>query len=72
MSWKPEVYVKPDGWVRNGLVFATKEEVEANANDLLDRWLLVLDCRAVEVPDAEFPVNHKWDIEKHELTGVEK
>jgi hypothetical protein len=50
MSWKPEVFVEGK-WSRNGLVFATREEAEANAKDLMWRWFLVRDSRAVEVED---------------------
>ena len=56
MAWKPEV--KVDGeWSQNALVFATKEEAEANARNLMSRWMLVTDSRAVEV-DAK--VNYRW------------
>jgi len=60
MAWKPEVQVQGEGdkWLRNGLVFATKEEAEANARDLMSRWILVTDCRAAEVDE---PVNYQWD-----------
>jgi len=54
MSWKPEVEV--DGqFSRNALVFATKEEAEASAKDLFNRWMLTTDWRAVEVDE---PVNY--------------
>ena len=65
MAWKPEVMV--DGkWARNGLVFATKEEAEANARDLLMRWFVPTDSRAVESDD---PVNYRWT--KNGLVAVE-
>ena len=55
-SWKPEV--KVDGkFSQNGLVFATKEEAENNAKDLMWRWMLVTDSRAVE---SELPVNYSY------------
>lgn len=59
MSWKPEVQVAGEGdkWCQNALVFATKEEAEANARDLMSRWLLVTACRAGESSD---PVNYRW------------
>ena len=57
MSWKPEVLVNGK-WSRNGLVFATKEEAERSAHDLMNRWTLVEDCRAVEVDEI---VNYKID-----------
>ncbi|AZO48068.1 hypothetical protein [Mesorhizobium sp. M4B.F.Ca.ET.058.02.1.1] len=56
MSWKPEVFVEGK-WSRNGLVFATKEEAEANAKDLMWRWTMVQDSRAAESTD---PVNYTY------------
>jgi hypothetical protein len=36
MAWKPEVIADNTGkWYGNGLRFATKEEAEANALDLM-------------------------------------
>ncbi len=56
MSWKPEVEV--DGkFSRNGLVFETEAEAKASAQNLMDRWLLVTDCRAVEVDEKP---NYRW------------
>jgi hypothetical protein len=59
-TYKPEVQVSGEGdkWHRNGLVFATMQEAEANARDLMSRWMLVTACRGVEV-DGETP-NYKW------------
>jgi len=54
MSWKPEVLVHGQ-WSQNALVFATEDEAKESANDLMNRWLLVEDCRAVEVDE---PVNY--------------
>ena len=46
MSYKPEVLV--DGqWSQNSVVFATEEEALTSARDLMRRWMLVCDCRAV-------------------------
>lgn len=56
MSWKPEVFVSGK-WYANALVFATKEEAENNARDLLMRWLVPTDSRAVESAD---PVNYTY------------
>ena len=56
MNWRPMVHV--DGsWAGNGLVFATKEEAEANAKDLMWRWILVTGSKAQE---TEEPVNYRW------------
>ncbi len=59
MSWTPEVQVMGEGnkWSQNSLVFATREEAEASARDLMGRWFLVENCRAVEVDE---PVNCRW------------
>jgi len=58
MSFKPEVQTDTTGiWYGNDLRFATHKEAEANAVHLGQRWLLVLDTRAVESPD---PVNYQF------------
>jgi hypothetical protein len=58
MSWKPEVQTngRPE-WTGNALRFATREEAEANVNELASRWMLVTGVRAVESDD---PVNYAW------------
>ena len=58
MSFKPQVQTDSSGnWYDNALRFATREEAEANASNLADRWFLVTDYRAVE---SEDPVNYAW------------
>jgi hypothetical protein len=47
MSWKPEVFVDGE-WGGNAMAFATKEEAEEWARDLLNRWFVPTDSRAVE------------------------
>jgi hypothetical protein len=44
-------------WGRNALVFATKEEAERNAHDLMMRWFATDDSRAVE---SDEPVNYRY------------
>lgn len=57
MSWKPEVQTDDSGkWYTNALRFATEEEAEISAKDLMSRWLLVRACRASESDD---PVNYR-------------
>lgn len=57
-SWAPEVIADGSGkWSRNGLRFATKEESDANAQDLYSRWTAVREWRSVETDD---PVNSRW------------
>lgn len=68
MSWKPEVKTGNDNeWYGNALAFETKEEAEYSARELMNRWMLVVDCRAVE---SDEPVNYRIDFEKHELVAV--
>jgi hypothetical protein len=61
MPFKPEVKVVNNGgkWSQNALVFATREEAEASARDLFDRWTATEDHRAVEVDDTHV-VNYRW------------
>lgn len=57
MSFKPEV--STDGgrtFNQNALVFATREEAKTSARDLMGRWMLVTDWRAVESSD---PVSYR-------------
>ena len=68
MSWKPEVQTGRDPkWYGNSLAFATKEEAEYSARDLMNRWLLVVDCRAVESDEV---VNYRIDLTTGEMTAV--
>lgn len=65
MAWKPEMQVEGK-WCRNGLVFATKEEADAQGHDLLMRWFVPTDHRSVEVDE---PVNYRYV--GHDLVAVE-
>ena len=56
VSWKPEVFVQGE-WSGNALRFATREESDAYAKDLMGRWTLVRDTRSVESSE---PVTHEW------------
>ena len=61
MSFKPQVkVVGEESWHTNGLVFATLLEALASAHDLACRWFLVTEWGAVEVDDAEYPVNYSF------------
>ena len=56
MSFKPSV--STDGGAtfnENNLAFATREEAEASAKDLMWRWMLVTDWRVIE---SDEPVNY--------------
>jgi hypothetical protein len=57
MSYRPMVYVQGE-WAGNGLRFATSDEAEASARNLMARWFLVDDIR-VDMSDDE--VNYVWD-----------
>jgi hypothetical protein len=57
-SFKPEVIADNSGqWCGNALRFATREEAEANVQDLMMRWLLVRETRVVESDDEP---NYRW------------
>ena len=56
MSFRPMVLVQGE-WSGNALRFATREEAEANAADLFQRWLLPTDYR---VDESDDPVNYRW------------
>ena len=56
MSFKPSV--STDGGAtfnENNLAFATREEAEISAKDLMSRWMLVTDWRVIE---SDQPVNY--------------
>lgn len=57
MSFKPEVRTGSDPkFYANNLAFATREEAERSAKDLMSRWLLVVEWRVVE---SDQPVNYR-------------
>ena len=66
MSFKPSV--STDGGAtfnENNLAFATREEAELSARNLMARWMLVTDWRVVE---SDQPVN--YTIKDGVLTAV--
>jgi hypothetical protein len=65
MSWKPEVYT--GSWSSNALRFATKEEAEASGKELLSRWFVPTDSRAVE---SEDPVNYSFDFDQYKNVSL--
>ena len=68
MSWKPEIRTGNDEkWYDNSLRFATREEAEVSAKDLMARWLLVVDCRVTE---SDEPVNYRIDLETYQMVAV--
>jgi hypothetical protein len=57
-SWAPEVIADNSGkWVGNALRFATREEAQANVENLMYRWTLVREIRVVESNDEP---NYRW------------
>lgn len=68
MSFKPEVRTGTDPkFYDNSLAFATREEAEFSAKDLMRRWFSVVECRAVE---SDQPVNYHLDINTGALTPI--
>jgi hypothetical protein len=58
MSFKPEVQTDDSGkWYGNALRFGTREEAEAQVQDLMMRWFAVRETRVVECDD---PVNYRY------------
>lgn len=55
-SWAPQVLVSGI-WSGNALRFATEIEARNNASDLLMRWFVPTDSRAVPSDD---PVNYRY------------
>lgn len=65
-SFKTEVLV--DGkWSTNSVVVATKEEAEAAGKELLSRWWVPTDSRAVE---SDEPVNYRFDFDAYKLQSL--
>jgi hypothetical protein len=58
MSFKPEVQTDDTGkWYGNALRFGTREEAEAQVQDLMMWWFAVRETRVVECDD---PVNYHY------------
>jgi hypothetical protein len=58
MSFRPELIADSSGkWCGNALRFATREEAEANVQDLMTRWTSVRETRVIESYD---PVNYRY------------
>lgn len=58
VSFKPAVEVinEPGKYHHNNLAFATREEAERSAKDLMSRWMLVTSWR---VDESDQPVNYR-------------
>lgn len=58
MHFKPGVVTDDSGKLyTNALVFATREEAQASADELMSRWMLV---RSTGVVETEDPVNYRF------------
>jgi hypothetical protein len=68
MSWIPQVQTdgRPE-WTGNLCRFATREEAEKQAINLMWRWMSVDDTRAVESDD---PVNARWNADTQRMEHV--
>ena len=68
MSFKPQVQTNKDpNFYGNNLAFATREEAERSAKDLMSRWFAVNEWRVVE---SDQPVNYHIDLETGVMTPV--
>lgn len=66
MNWKMEVFV--DGsWSSNSCVYATKAEAVAAGVELLSRWFVPSNSRAVESSD---PVNYRFNFETYRPESI--
>ena len=60
MNWKMEVLTS--SWNSNACVYATEKEALEAGRELLGRWFVPTDYRAVESTD---PVNYKFNFETY-------
>ena len=69
-SFKPAVEVAGEAgrYHTNNLAFATREEAERSARDLMSRWMLVTNWSVVE---SDQPVNYRLD-EAGQLHAVQE
>jgi hypothetical protein len=64
-SYRPEVIADSSGeWLPNGLRFATKQEAENSAHDLMMRWTAVRECRAAESDDEPNYTYHNGQLRR--------
>lgn len=69
MPYRPEVLVNNE-WAHNALVFETADEALNSGRELMSRWLLVRDYRAVELTD-DAVVNYFWDYTQQKARPVQ-
>lgn len=68
MSWQCEIFAEGE-WVGNGLRFATEQEALNSGSELMSRWWVARDCRAVLTND---PVNYRFDTETWRNVRLDK
>jgi len=66
MSFKMEVLV--GSWSSNSCVYASKAEALAAGKELLSRWFVPSDFRAVE---SKEPVNYRFNFEANKPERIE-
>lgn len=70
MSWKPMVRTGKDPkWYGNALAFATRKEAQYSADELMSRWMLVVEAG---VEESDEPVNYRIDWDTREMIAVPK
>ena len=70
MSFKPVVRTGTDPkWYDNSLAFATRKEAQYSADELMSRWLLVVEAG---VEESDEPVNYRIDFDTYQMIAVPK
>ena len=70
MSWKPMVRTGKDPkWYGNALAFATRKEAQYSADELMSRWMIVVEAG---VEESDEPVNYRIDWDTREMIAVPK
>lgn len=70
MSFKPVVRTGTDPkWYGKSLAFATRKEAQYSADELMSRWLLVVEAG---VEESDEPVNYRIDFDTYQMIAVPK
>lgn len=68
MSFKPVVRTGTDPkWYGKSLAFATRKEAQYSADELMSRWLLVVEAG---VEESDEPVNYRIDFDTYQMIAV--
>ena len=65
-SYKMEVCTKGE-WSTNSCVYATEKEAVEAGKELLSRWMVPTDSRAVE---SDKPVNYRFNFETYKSESI--